>query len=312
MGRSRVEQRDGIGALTAPGAAEIFASSEVTIGEVSNPGAPDESALGADARREQITRLLLERDTVTVRELAERFAVSAMTVHRDLDRLEARGILRKVHGGATAQPSSLYESSLVFRLGAMADEKRAIARRAALEVQPGSSVLLDDSTTCLAMVPFLIRIPQLTIVTNFLSVVDQVTLHKDAETKLILLGGDYDVKYHSLLGVLAEHALAELRVDQCFLSVSAVDASGVFHQEPHQARIKQRMTESASSAILLVDSSKLGKRALHRIVGLDAFDLLIVDERAPANEVSALRSSQAQVLVASRAEPKDGSDVVDS
>jgi DeoR/GlpR family transcriptional regulator of sugar metabolism len=273
--------------------------------EVSSDQVVEPATLGADARREQITRLLLERETVTVRELTARFGVSTMTVHRDLDRLEARGILRKVHGGATAQPSSLYESSLVFRLGSMADEKRTIARRAALEVQPGSSVLIDDSTTCLAMVPFLVRIPQLTIVTNFLTVVDQVTPYKDADTKLILLGGDYDEKYHSLLGVLAEHALAELRVDQCFLSVSAVDGDGVFHQEPHQARIKRKMTEIASSVILLVDSSKLGKRALHRIVGLDAFDSLIVGEGASTDEVLALRSSGARVLVATVEEFED-------
>jgi DeoR/GlpR family transcriptional regulator of sugar metabolism len=270
--------------------------------EISTDDVTEPATLGADARREQITRLLLERDTVTVRELTARFGVSTMTVHRDLDRLEARGILRKVHGGATAQPSSLYESSLVFRLGSMADEKRAIARRAALEVQPGSSVLIDDSTTCLAMVPFLVRIPQLTIVTNFLTVVDQVTPYKDADTKLILLGGDYDEKYHSLLGVLAEHGLSELRVDQCFLSVSAVDGHGVFHQEPHQARIKRKMTEIASSVILLVDSSKLGKRALHRIVGLDAFDSLIVGEGASTEEVFALRASGAEVIVASASE----------
>jgi DeoR/GlpR family transcriptional regulator of sugar metabolism len=270
--------------------------------EISTDDVTEPATLGADARREQITRLLLERDTVTVRELTARFGVSTMTVHRDLDRLEARGILRKVHGGATAQPSSLYESSLVFRLGSMADEKRTIARRAALEVQPGSSVLIDDSTTCLAMVPFLVRIPQLTIVTNFLTVVDQVTPYKDADTKLILLGGDYDEKYHSLLGVLAEHGLSELRVDQCFLSVSAVDGQGVFHQEPHQARIKRKMTEIASSVILLVDSSKLGKRALHRIVGLDAFDSLIVGEGASTEEVLALRASGAEVIVASASE----------
>jgi DeoR/GlpR family transcriptional regulator of sugar metabolism len=278
------------------------------MSDVSEETAAEPTTLGADARREQITRLLLERETVTVRELTARFGVSTMTVHRDLDRLEARGILRKIHGGATAQPSSLYESSLVFRLGSMVEEKRGIASRAALEVQPGSSVLIDDSTTCLAMVPFLVRIPQLTIVTNFLTVVDQVTPYRqDADTKLILLGGDYDEKYHSLLGVLAEQALSELRVDQCFLSVSAVDGDGVFHQEPHQARIKRKMTEIASSAILLVDSSKLGKRALHRIVGLSAFDSLIVGEGASPEEIFALRAAGAEVVVAAAGE--NGADL---
>ena len=259
----------------------------------------ESSSLGARARREQITRLLLERDAVKVRELAELLRVSTMTVHRDLDALQRHGILRKIHGGATAQPSSLYESSLGFRLGAMEEAKRTIARRAALEVTPGSSVLLDDSTTCLALVPFLVRIPQLTIITNFLTVVDRLAAHKDGTTRLILLGGDYDEKYHSLLGIAAEQALSELRVDRCFMSVSAVDVrSGVFHQEPHQARIKRKMTEIASSAILLVDSSKVGKRALHRIVGFDAFDLVVVDDGADPADVSALRATGIKVAVA--------------
>ncbi len=257
------------------------------------------SPLGGRTRREQITRLLLERETVTVRELAELFSVSVMTVHRDLDALQDRGVLRKVHGGATAQPSSLYESSLGFRLGAMEEAKRMIARRAVLEVAPGSSILLDDSTTCLALVPFLARIPQLTIVTNFLTVVDRMAAQKDGTTKLILLGGDYDEKYHSLLGILAEQALSELRVDRCFLSVSAVDVRhGVFHQEPHQARIKRKMIEIASSATLLVDSSKLGKRALHRIAGFDAFDLVVMDEGADPADVATLRSAGGKVVVA--------------
>ena len=258
------------------------------------------AAIRAPQRREHITRLLLERDKVSVRELCELFNVSTMTIHRDLDALQARGILRKVHGGATAQPSSLYESSLSYRRGAMADAKRSIARRAVLDVSPGSSILLDDSTTCLEMVPFLARIQQLTIVTNSLKVLEGLISQDETTSKVILLGGDYDEKYDSLLGVLTEHSLTELRVDQCFLSVSAVDVGhGAFHQEPHQARVKKTMTEIASSSILLVDSSKLGKRALHRIVGLDAFDLVIVDDAARPEDVSALRAAGARVVIAS-------------
>jgi DeoR/GlpR family transcriptional regulator of sugar metabolism len=260
---------------------------------------PQPSVPAAEARRQQIMRLLLERETITVRELTGRFRVSAMTVHRDLDALQARGILRKVYGGATAQPSGLYESSLAFRLGSMSAAKRAIARRAAQRVAPGSSVILDDSTTALELVPFLARIPQLTIVTNFLSVAERLAAARDVDTKLIVVGGAYDPKYHSLLGIVAEQTLLELRVDLCFLSVPAVDVrNGAFHQEPHQARVKRRMTEVAASSTLLVDSSKLGKQALHRIVGLDAFDCVIVDEAAPAADVEALRESVAHVEIA--------------
>src|SRR3954447_8322781 len=99
---------------------------------------PDEENLGVGERREAIVRLLLERDSVTVRELTERFQVSTMTAHRDLDALAERGVLRKVRGGATAQRRALYESSLTFRLSETRDWKDRIAGVAASRVEPGS------------------------------------------------------------------------------------------------------------------------------------------------------------------------------
>jgi DeoR/GlpR family transcriptional regulator of sugar metabolism len=251
-----------------------------------------------EVRRQEIIRLLLERDTVTVRELSDRFHVSAMTVHRDLDALQQRGVLRKVHGGATAQPSSSYESSLRFRQAAGVDAKRAIAARAIRHISPGSSILLDDSSTALAMVPLLGQIAQLTIVTNFLAVVEQYT-SMEGDAELLLIGGLYDERYHSLLGIVTEQALSHVRVDCCFLSVPAVDLKdGVFHQEAVQARVKRAMISIADRAILLADSSKLDKRALHWIAGLDAFDLIITDEDADGAAVDGLRSRGVQVEVA--------------
>lgn len=256
----------------------------------------------AEARRLEIVRLLLERETITVRELSERFGVSAMTAHRDLDTLQSQGVLRKIHGGATAQPSGLYESTMAYRQSAMGAEKRAVARQAVTRVVPGSSVLLDDSTTCLEMLPFLADVPELTIVTNFVSILEFFSQRRESPARLVVIGGIYDPKYHSLLGITAERALLELRVDQCFLSVPAVDAQhGLFHQDAPQARLKSAMIDRADSAFLLVDHSKLGKRALHRIVGLDRFDAVIVDDGAPREALDELGAVGVRLEIAPRA-----------
>ncbi len=256
-------------------------------------------SLPAEARRKEIVRLLLAQEAITIPELVARFHVSAMTAHRDLDELQARGVLRKVRGGATAQPSTQYESSLAYRLSVMTQAKQALGRHAVAHVEPGSSILLDDSTTCLAMVPFLAGIPGLTVVTNFLCVVEAVTQMKETDIRLIVVGGTYDPKYHSFLGLVASRALSDLRVDRCFLSVPALDPQdGVFHQEASQVRIKRGMIEVADSSILLVDSSKVPKRALHRIVGLDAFERIIVDRPTDTDSIDALRRSGATVEVA--------------
>jgi DeoR/GlpR family transcriptional regulator of sugar metabolism len=269
-----------------------------------------QTSSSAAGRRQEIVELLLERDSVTVRELVERFAVSAMTVHRDLDVLEERGVLRKVRGGATAQPTGVYESSIAFRLHSMQDAKRRIARRAAQYVEAGSSLVLDDSTTALAMIPELRDIPQLTLVTNFVSIVEAAADVSEGDLTVVGVGGTYNPKYHAFGGVIAERALRDLRVDRCFLSVPAVDLqrAGIFHQEPGQAAIKRTMTEIASESTLLADASKFGKSAVHRIVDLSAFQRIIVDDSIAPATVSALRGIGVAVEVAGPDHPSEHDD----
>jgi DeoR/GlpR family transcriptional regulator of sugar metabolism len=259
-----------------------------------------------EARRQEIVRLLNEHESVAVRELAERFDVSQMTINRDLEKLDEAGIVRRVHGGATAQPTSLYESSLVFRMAAMTEEKKRIGRCAARLVTPGSSLVLDDSSTALEMVERLAAIPHLTVVTNFFRIVEQLRTMRNGPERLILLGGTYDSKYESTGDLLAEKCLQEVRVDRCFLSVPAVDLmAGVFHQDAAVARIKRAMMDAAVERILLVDSSKLGKRALHRIAALEEFDAIVVGSGVSPEDLAALRARvhHVEVAVAGPAEP---------
>jgi DeoR/GlpR family transcriptional regulator of sugar metabolism len=249
-------------------------------------------------RRDTIMELLNVHDSVTVRELAERFDVSAMTIHRDLDALEAIGVLRKVRGGATAQPTALYESSLGFRLAQMPDAKRRIAAAASERVRPGASVALDDSTTTLAMLPFLAEIGHLTIVTYFASVIEEVARLAPDTLELIVIGGRYSHKYHSFGGVLAEQQLMDLSVDHSFISVSSVNAErGTFHQELEQAALKRTLVRIALDSSLLVDASKFGASALHRVVELSEFDAIYVDDALSPPLVAKLSQGTAELHV---------------
>jgi DeoR/GlpR family transcriptional regulator of sugar metabolism len=259
---------------------------------------PDSEALSNRERQETITRLLVGQDHVTVRDLAERFNVSAMTIHRDLDALESIGVLRKVRGGATAQPTALYESSLTFRLGQMPEAKRRLAELAAGRIKPGASVALDDSTTALALLPFLAEIGQLTVVTYFASVVEEVARLAPDTIELVVVGGTYSHKYHAFVGVLAEQQLMELSVDHSFISVSSVDVErGTFHQEPDQAAIKRTLVHIARDSSLLVDSTKFRSSALHRVVALSEFNAIYVDDTTSEDIVRRLRQGKAEVHV---------------
>jgi DeoR/GlpR family transcriptional regulator of sugar metabolism len=259
-------------------------------------------------RRDTIKALLVERDSVTVRELAERFDVSAMTIHRDLVALESIGVLRKVRGGATAQPSAVYESSLAFRLGQRPEAKRRIAQLAAERVKPGASVALDDSTTTLAMLPFLAELEELTVVTYFAAVIEEVARLTPDTLKLIVVGGTYSHKYHAFGGVLAEQQLMRLSVDHSFISVSSVDVArgAAYHQELEQAALKRTLVHIARDSALLVDAAKFTSSALHEVVELSELEAIYVDDGTPAETVAELQTGVAAVRVAGAAAEAPG------
>lgn len=251
---------------------------------------------GPAQRQQAIAEHVLSHGEASAAELAELFHVSLMTIHRDLDELERQGIVRKFRGGVTAQPSGVFESNVAYRKKSMRAEKRAIAAHAGGMIEPGMAVMLDDSTTALELAHQLKDITPLTVVTNFLE-----TLNVLADTRgihLMALGGDYDRLHDSFLGVSCIEAIQSLQVDICFTSTSAVSGAFAFHQEQHIVSVKRAMINAAARNVLLVDHSKLGRVALHRLVPLSAFDLIVVDSGASAEALRDLDEHNVDYQVA--------------
>ena len=252
--------------------------------------------LAPGPRRERIAEYVLGRDVVPARELAARFDVSLMTVHRDLDELEQQGVLRKVRGGATPQPSSLFESNVRYRLSAARPEKEALARFALRLIEPGQAVLLDDATTTLALARLLPALAPVTVITNYLATIR--ALHEKRGVRLIALGGEYLPSHDSFTGVVCEAAIASLRADLFFMSTSAVSSGVAFHQEQEIVKVKRAMLAAATRRVLLVDHGKLGQTALHKLAPLADFDLIVVDAGADEAQLRELRESKVPLEVA--------------
>ncbi|MER8001131.1 MULTISPECIES: DeoR/GlpR family DNA-binding transcription regulator [unclassified Streptomyces] len=246
----------------------------------------DRSHRGPVQRRREISDHVLSEGSASAADLAERFGVSPMTIYRDIDELEREGILRKFRGGVTAQPSGVFESNVAFRKKTMRAEKEALAARAATLIEPGMSVLIDDSTTVLELARLLPRFEPLTVVTNFREAIN--LLAEERGIQLMALGGDYDPLHDSFLGVPCVEAVEALRVDLCFVSVSSVYGDHAFHQEQRIVAVKRAMLAAAGRSVLLIDHSKLGRTALHRLTPLSAFDLVLVDGRTPPDDLRSL------------------------
>jgi DeoR/GlpR family transcriptional regulator of sugar metabolism len=234
-----------------------------------------------EARQRLISEHVIKFGSCTAQELATAFGVSIMTIHRDLDALEHRGIVRKFRGGVTAQPSGVFESQLSYRMTSNEAEKSAIAKVALEYVEPGMSVMLDDSTTILRMLPGLAEHAPLHVTTTFLTALTRLSeLATQADLTIIGIGGVYDVPHDSFVGMQCIEQIAGIRTDVLFTSTSAVSGSYVFHQEERIVELKRAMIQAATKRYLLVDHTKLGRVALHRVVPLDVFDLVITDSGA--------------------------------
>lgn len=265
---------------------------------IAEPVPPALSGLAPVERRERIGAIVLANESVSARELAARFDVSLMTIHRDLDELERQGVLRKTRGGATPQPSSLFESNVRYRLATARDEKAALARYALTLIEPGQAVLLDDATTTLALARLVPTIAPLTVITNYLATIQ--VLHDVPGIRLIALGGEYFPSHDSFMGIVCEGAISSLRADVFFMSTSAVSQGIAYHQEQEIVAIKRAMLRAASRSILLIDHAKLGKTALHRLAPLSDFDLVVVDDGVDAAGLRALEEAKTPFAIAPR------------
>ncbi|WP_045982693.1 DeoR/GlpR family DNA-binding transcription regulator [Paracoccus sp. S4493] len=248
------------------------------------------------ARRQLIAQAVMAEGSLRIEDLTDRFGISLMTAHRDLDELAARGLLRKSRGIVSAAPTSLIEASDLYRDTRQGPQKSAIAQLAAQQVEPGQAVFLDDSTTVLRMVPHLAARVPLTVITNSLTLMSAIK--EIGDMTLLGLGGQFHHWCNAFMGPQTTAQIRRLRADVAILSMAAVTDDQVFHQSPEMAETKRAMLDAASRRILLADHTKFPRRALHSMGGIEDFDLIVTDDRTPPDQITALRRRGVEVQIA--------------
>jgi DeoR/GlpR family transcriptional regulator of sugar metabolism len=257
---------------------------------------PEASTAAPRDRREQIRARVVGHGFVRIEDLAETFGVSLMTIHRDLDVLQTQGWLRKVRGGATAQPSAHHHGDVRHRAATMVEAKQEVAESALELVQPGQSIIVDDSTTALALAKLLPDRSPLTVITNFLTTIN--LLAREPGVDLIALGGAYYPAYDAFLGLRTTEGIRSLRADILFMSVTAVTNGQCYHQSQETVAVKRALMDAADRRVLLLDHTKFKKSGLHQLAPLTAYDLVIVDSATPPDDLAALRAQGVKLRVA--------------
>ncbi|MCF7838347.1 MAG: DeoR/GlpR family DNA-binding transcription regulator [Candidatus Marinimicrobia bacterium] len=253
--------------------------------------------MNQQSRRQRMLEALNARGEVMIAPLARSLDVSEMTVRRDLDALAAAGKVIRTHGGATLATRVAFEFNFMRKRHEQAAAKQRIAARAAREIPPGASVLLDSGTTTLAVARALRGRQNLRILTTSLPIASELQFTDHCE--LILLGGTLRRESPDLIGPLTETNLENLRADLAFIGADAVDAAGyVYNQSLAVARMLAKMTQAAQRVFILADQTKLDHTALARFGCLSAWDGLITDAPARAAALRPLRRAGIRILSA--------------
>jgi DeoR/GlpR family transcriptional regulator of sugar metabolism len=232
----------------------------------------------SEARRSEIVRLARSSGLASVEELSAQFGVTPSTIRRDLSQLTAQGLIARTYGGAIALGHQ-QEPSLRQRAMEGFEAKRAIARWAAKQVEPGETILLDAGTTVGAMGEFLREVEDLVVVTAGLTALEALADADDVRVECI--GGTLRHLSQGFIGPLAEATLQRLTFDRAFLGADAVTADlGICEAELVQTRLKEIMIERAGKVYVLAHADKLGRKPFHAWAPLPRGATLVTDEAA--------------------------------
>ena len=254
------------------------------------------SMLAAD-RQNKILKLVRTEGSVRTRELALALACAEETVRRDLDKLAETGLLARSHGGATAVDARGRDLEHELRRELFVAEKRVIGQQAAQLVEPHESILLDESSTALAMVDLLPEEMPLRVITPSLLVARRVATHRNHE--LVQLGGVFDPVSVSFGGLLAELAVSRLKIDRFFFSCTGIDAvHGATEPSEDRARTKQRIIEFSVWNCALADHSKIGVTADYVFAVPGEIDSLVTDRAPEPDTAAALVAAGIEVRIA--------------
>jgi DeoR/GlpR family transcriptional regulator of sugar metabolism len=257
---------------------------------------PSSSTLYAEERRQSIVELVNQRGRVAVGELSQCFGVSDVTIRTDLQTLAEQRLLVRTHGGAVAVGTGATDLAFALRRQRKVREKQRIGRAGAALVHNGDAVYLDSSSTSLAIAHYLKQRRHLTVMTNSLVVVQELL---DApHIHVMMTGGSLQRETAAFVGPYSQAVLDQVNIQIGFFGAHGiVPQPGLTDVSAEIAAAKRPLLEHCQQAIAVVDASKWGRVGIASFAALDEMDLIITDDAAPGEDVSAARATGATVRI---------------
>lgn len=246
-------------------------------------------------RRQHIVDKIKQEKKVYVSELSQLFQVTEETVRRDLEKLENENLLRRSYGGAILNEQQTGEDiSFMKRSTINSASKEIIAQKAQVLIKDGDTIMVDSSTTCLALLHHLKDRRNITIITNSIRLAYDFSA---SPFRIISTGGTLRANSMALTGAATCAALQRYYADIVLISCKGLDPErGIMESNEEESAVKQVMLAQAKKSLLLADQSKFDKTAFVKTCALTAINTIVTDTAPEEHWREVLTQAQVELI----------------
>ncbi len=229
-------------------------------------------------RHTKILELLTKEEKIEVTKLSNLFEVSQVTIRKDLDQLESKGLIVREHGFATLNSKDDMNNRLAYNY----DIKQKIAQLASQDIHDGETLMIESGSCCALLA---LQIAQLrkdiTIITNSAFIADYI--RGISQTRIILLGGEYQNESQVSVGPIVKKCVETFYVDKFFIGTDGFsELSGFTGNDYMRSETVRDMAKQAKQVIVVTDSSKFNQIGVVNLLPTECITTVVTDKAIPS------------------------------
>lgn len=239
--------------------------------------------------KEERYKIILEKlnkqEIINVEELSRELNVAKMTIRRDLTELEKKGVLKKVHGGATISRAEHLENE---RLYMERTEKNIEAKKYAAEIavgiiEEGDVVYIGPGTTTERILDY-IGNREITVVTNSLSIITKY--YNNLKIKMMILGGMVRKDSEAITPDYFLESIRKINVDKCFVGTNGISETKITTSTFGEGLVEEVLLNNSKQRYVVTDSSKFNKEAIYSFLNPEILTAIITDNKLGKKELN--------------------------
>lgn len=243
-------------------------------------------------RGNQILEMLTKKHKIEVAILAEKLGVSQVTVRKDLDELEDKGIIKREHGFALLRSMDDINGRIAYHY----ESKRKIAQKAASFISDGDTLMIESGSCCALLADVLTSLKKdLTIITNSAFIADYIRTKSNFQ--IILLGGIYQHDAQVMVGPMVRQCAENFCVDCFFIGTDGYSfRTGFTNRDQMRAQAVRDMAHQAEKVIVLTESEKMCKHGIVPLNLKNQIKTVITDQQLSEQMRSQLETQEIEVV----------------